>query len=452
MTSRSDEIRNIKRNLERSLEYLKILDANFDTIDALESLSLRLYNYRSRVSKLLLKKSNEREIALRWLLAKTQEDVGLQEQILDACRQILVEAASRTIEFNLPEYKQQLIKAVRPGLVTFDIDPKGYITPIRARADVYTFLGTWSDLADAITFARTALNYGLKLSGQLATFIWMIKLYNTFYLGNTYWRMLSNKKQGKYKKEYPEKTEQLREFYKKIIASRLQNMKDKAPFWLLLYFGNVNVSLASDKGGSMAGLSAAIEPQPRLYGEMMQKCDRLLYSYIHSHFSKTSEYKFLMDSDVPEIDTKKRNIEEAIIYVNKLIELLRGEGGVEFALEEYLKALEQRRKNLFQGAEEILSKKFSNYVSQVVKGIDTDSKLLDSMMKTIMKVQAGEIPAGKRVYLGTFGGKEKRMRTINLSKTVVEYREIAKEGEELLAEFLRLETDIRVVKTKLGRI
>jgi hypothetical protein len=69
-----------------------------------------------------------------------------------------------------------------------------------------------------------------------------------------------------------------------------------------------------------------------------------------------------------------------------------------------------------------------------------------------MKVQAGEIPAGKRVYLGTFGGKEKRMRTINLSKTVVEYREIAKEGEELLAEFLRLETDIRVVKTKLGRI
>ena len=393
-----------KRNIEdlykkRKLE-ISLPDINFNDISNLKLWRDRFKDYiensLKRMERLHLSSTN------LGLLQRVDEFIDSNRVFF---RGILIKHAekafSANIDLNYPIWKTHLLKklsndkliTVTSGSLVTGADQKISIGKfsVDIRTNMLEILGSINDYADAVKATRSDLGYGNKVGGKLATALWYNRLWQVG-RGNLRLLRVSRKKnitKGKLYKDWG-RDSKLARFYKDIMRTRLENMYDQAPFWVLLDSGAINYP--ADKGGY-----AKPEIVPTHF---VTNAEQEILEYCNSRFNseeKNEEEKRIED-ELTAINANIYHLEEIESILSTLIEELDVGGQYNARIEVMMLKL-----NLA----------FSDAISR-----SRDSERLKQIVNTKIDLLANQIIAGsdigKRLYLFSSGKGQVRKRTVQL--------------------------------------
>lgn len=216
----------------------------FDKISNRASVLTKTLNKIDDISDLERARHLTNEIAFNEAVAFMQQ-VGIRETILYA----FIEAAYQTKEYNFDLYIDRLTSAILANwqdMVTLSTDYDYLTTTFYIDA---TVLGGIQEWQDAVEYARSKLRIGKNEDIDMASHMWMEKIYRPGREGGTVKRKRVRKnKEGK-KEEYEEDiTERYIHKYRETIEARLSFVPTtQAPFWELIEYGNTNVDMG--RGG-----------------------------------------------------------------------------------------------------------------------------------------------------------------------------------------------------------
>lgn len=336
-------------------------------------------------------------------------------------------------EYNIPEWREQLVSSLDKNfdaivhIKGFDyenvsLEPRVKIEPERA-------LGSGQDYGNIVTAVRLLMQYGpnfaSKYTPEIASRAWKYtyKVAREGLVRTRSNRYVTLDADSSKPVTLKKATEKAKIFYWAVMQSRLDEMGDKAPFWYILEHGNPNLKMPSDQGGTA---------YPKVYPtRFIRKSEMEMTLKIKPLVSSISNIEGSLEQlliTIRENVLKEENIKQAISETEKLITLY--EQSEAFPNE--------------QVTERFITKtaEVSNRVLARVPQTDTIAGV--SIEKMRLKVEfllssliAGEVSAGKRLYIGTLAGKELRIRTVQLTKELLstfnDLKKSSKEFEKTLA-------------------
>ncbi len=345
--------------------------------------------------KSLLKELDEFSVA-----GNEDSQTEIIKQLKELMKKNALIAIAETKEFDLPEFRAGLLKAI-------DDDNSYRLSATKAgqiviAVDFDLTAGTLADYGHAITETRRDLEIGRskskgeRLDPELASTMWMEKYYKPAREGEdipqpkekTRTSKRKVRKDKKQKREY--NRQQYIDKYYATITTRIRNFSGFAPYWRILNYGNAGLKLSSNWDGTAYPL---FEPT-RFVENTVAEVQKLVVKNTTGQDVKS--YKEILNDELDKLGRALKLVDEKTEKLDNLSDIEETHNKKEFTITEVRKAL-----------------------SGQFGGVDL-SRILD----LINKLQEGTINPERRVELTRSGSKERvRIRVKRLYQEVIDYKE-----------------------------
>lgn len=310
-------------------------------------------------------------------------------------------ALTANIDLNYPSWRNHLLKKiVDDRLITVVTNPflggstdraifNGFFVDIRT--NITEILGSINDYADVVRLTRQELDYGNKVGGVLASYLWYNRLWQVG-RGNLRLLRVSRKKnitKGKLYKDWG-RDAKLKQFYRDIMRTRLENMNEQAPYWVLLDQGILRYP--ASKGG--------IAKPEIIPTHFVTNAEKEISDYCNNYFSpdaRTADEERI-EKEISALNSNIYHLEEVESILNALIIEIDVDAQYDSKVEVIMMKL-----NLA----------FSDAISRA-KNSETLKQIVSTQMDILAnKIISGE-EIGRRLYLYSSGKAQVRKRTVKL--------------------------------------
>lgn len=235
-----------------------------------------------------------------------------------------IKACKRSKEYDLPIFIGGLTTAIRRGESITVTHLGGYNVQIDINLD--RTAGTLEQWAMGILAYRQILME--RKSGRAKFFtpeprasqMWYEKLYAVARLGRTVTRRVFNRKTKRY--EERDVTAYYKQEYFNTIQGRLSESGALAPWWRLLEYGNMNVRLASDKGGTPGPevkpthfVSRTIRQLTNEFKLLMSDAYTAVYNRITEQAQSIAEYLYELRASALQVATELAALRAELLHV-----------------------------------------------------------------------------------------------------------------------------------------
>lgn len=338
--------------------------------EAIENARIQRSEAEERIEQAVRFKKN----TLGWVaFNKALED--LTRRYKEVILGFTLEAIKQTKEYDLPIFIQGITEAINNDRIA-GVRGTGYQSKVIINLD--DTAGTLDDYGQSVAAVRKILDVS-KTPPKLASKMWKEKIFQSGREGKPVYRRIKTKG-GKYKKV--DVTHKFVDKYLETIKARHALFDKPAPWWSLLNYGNKNVGLPSDIGGT---------PYPDIPAtNFKEKAEEYLTNELHEQYRKHKRW------ETDDHDRIIERYEQLIKRFNELIDLL-------------VEMLEQLKSEKYRTYLKALNEKVDQF--KKIKGKLADPKKVERL--------ALELSRGVEITRRRLGG-DVRIRLVRLNRQIEE--------------------------------